>query len=73
MKYFPLMSCLFFVLLFGCNEVSPKGEKEVREFVNQSVFNTMHSHGNQGDVIQHGQPLCFYALYHGIALFWLNI
>ncbi|MFB9057797.1 hypothetical protein ACFFU9_13705 [Mariniflexile ostreae] len=41
MKYFPLMSCLFFVLLFGCNEVSPKGEKEVREFVNQ--WNEAHT------------------------------
>jgi hypothetical protein len=35
MKYFPLLSCLLVVLLFGCNELDPKGEKEVRKFVTQ--------------------------------------
>ncbi|TVZ59694.1 hypothetical protein NA63_2230 [Flavobacteriaceae bacterium MAR_2010_105] len=29
------ISCLLFVLCFGCNEVNPKGEKEVLEFVKQ--------------------------------------
>lgn len=33
MKYLQIMSCLLIVLLFGCNEVNPKGEKEVREFM----------------------------------------
>ncbi|WP_106657876.1 hypothetical protein [Confluentibacter flavum] len=33
MKYF--MSCLLVVLLFGCNELNPKGEKEVGKFVKQ--------------------------------------
>ena len=41
MKYFPLMSCLFVLLFFGCNEVNPKGEKEVREFVKQ--WNDAHT------------------------------
>lgn len=35
MKYFLLMSCLFLLLLISCNEVNPKGEKEVRTFVTQ--------------------------------------
>ena len=35
MKYFPIMSCLLVVLFFACNEVKPKGEKEVRQFVNK--------------------------------------
>ena len=35
MKYFSLLSCLLAVLLFGCNEVNPKGENEVRKFVTQ--------------------------------------
>ena len=35
MKYLPLMSCLLVLLFFGCNEVNPKGEKEVRKFVKQ--------------------------------------
>lgn len=35
MKYFSLMSFLFIVLFFGCNEVNPKGEKELRKFVKQ--------------------------------------
>jgi hypothetical protein len=35
MKYFTLMYCLFVVLLFGCNEIKPKGEKEARKFVKQ--------------------------------------
>jgi hypothetical protein len=29
------MSCLLVLLFFGCNEVNPKGEKEVRKFVKQ--------------------------------------
>ncbi len=33
MKY--LMSCLLVLLCFACNEVNPKGEKEVRKFVKQ--------------------------------------
>jgi hypothetical protein len=35
MKYFPPLSCLLILLFFGCNEVNPKGEKEVRPFVKQ--------------------------------------
>ena len=35
------MSCLFVLLFFGCNEVNPKGEKEVREFVKQ--WNDAHT------------------------------
>lgn len=34
-KYHPFIFCLIIVLCFGCNEVNPKGEKEVREFVKQ--------------------------------------
>jgi hypothetical protein len=34
-KYHPIIFCLFLVLCYGCNEVNPKGEKEVREFVKQ--------------------------------------
>lgn len=33
MKYF--ITCLLAVFLFGCNEVNPKGEKEVRSFVTE--------------------------------------
>src|SRR5690606_1865110 len=33
MKYF--MSCLIIVLLFGCNEVNSKDEKELRNFIEQ--------------------------------------
>ncbi|HUH28741.1 hypothetical protein [Gelidibacter sp.] len=39
MKYF--MSCLFIVLLFGCNEVNSKDEKAVRKFVEQ--WNDAHT------------------------------
>jgi hypothetical protein len=39
MKYF--MSCLLVILFFGCNEVNPKGEKEVRKFVKQ--WNDAHT------------------------------
>lgn len=35
MKYLSLISCLLVLLLFGCNEVNPKGEKDVRAFVKQ--------------------------------------
>lgn len=35
MKYRLLLSSLLVVLFFGCNEVNPKGEKEVRAFVKQ--------------------------------------
>ena len=41
MKYLPLMSCLLIVLVFGCNEVNPDGEKEVRKFVKQ--WNEAHT------------------------------
>lgn len=41
MKYFPLMSCLLVLFFFGCNEVQPKGEKEVRAFVKQ--WNSDHT------------------------------
>jgi hypothetical protein len=36
-----LIFCLLIVLSFGCNEVNPKGEKEVREFVKQ--WNDTHT------------------------------
>jgi hypothetical protein len=32
-KLFPLFSAVLLVLCFSCNEVNPKGEKEVRDFV----------------------------------------
>ena len=35
MKLFPLISCLSILLFSGCNELDPKGEKEVRTFVQQ--------------------------------------
>lgn len=35
MKYLPLIACLFFICFSGCNEIDPKGEQEVRAFVNQ--------------------------------------
>lgn len=35
MKYLPIISCLLVLLVFSCNEVNPKGEKEVRKFVKQ--------------------------------------
>ncbi|TYB76287.1 hypothetical protein [Bizionia myxarmorum] len=41
MKYFSLMSCLIFILFFGCNEVNPKGEKQVIKFVKQ--WNEAHT------------------------------
>ena len=40
-NYHPLLFCLLIVLSFGCNEVNPKGEKEVREFVKQ--WNDAHT------------------------------
>lgn len=41
MKYFSLFFCLLFLLFLGCNEVNPKGEKEVRIFVKQ--WNEVHT------------------------------
>ena len=41
MKYFPFISCLLIVLISGCNEVKPMGEKEVRQFVKQ--WNDAHT------------------------------
>lgn len=41
MKYFSFISFLLLVLCFGCNEVNPKGEKEIREFVKQ--WNDAHT------------------------------
>ena len=41
MKYFSLFSYLLVLLLLGCNEVNPKGEKEVRKFVKQ--WNDAHT------------------------------
>ncbi|QFZ55846.1 hypothetical protein FEZ18_14055 [Oceanihabitans sp. IOP_32] len=41
MKYLSLMSCLLMALLFSCNQINPKGEKEVREFMID--WNTAHS------------------------------
>ena len=41
MKCFSLFSCLFILLLLGCNEVNPSGEKEVRKFVKQ--WNDAHT------------------------------
>lgn len=41
MKYFPLLSCLLVELLFGCNEVNPKDEKEISKFVKQ--WNEAHT------------------------------
>ena len=41
MKYLPFMSCLLVVLFIGCNEVNPKGQKEVRKFVKQ--WNEAHT------------------------------
>jgi hypothetical protein len=41
MKYFPLLYCLLVVLLFGCNEVNPKDEKEISKFVKQ--WNEAHT------------------------------
>ena len=41
MKFLKLISCLLVVLLFGCNELDPKGEKEVRNFVKQ--WNETHT------------------------------
>jgi hypothetical protein len=35
MKYTPFISCLFLALFLSCNEVNPKGEKEVIKFVKQ--------------------------------------
>lgn len=44
MKYFSLFFCMFVLLLLGCNEVNPKGEKEVRQFVKQ--WNDAHTQIN---------------------------
>lgn len=41
MKYLQLMSGLLVLLFFGCNEVNPKGEKEVHAFVKQ--WNDAHT------------------------------
>ncbi len=41
MKYFPIFSFLIVILFFNCNEVNPKGEKEVRKFVKQ--WNETHT------------------------------
>lgn len=41
MKFLQYLSCLLIMLLSSCNEVDPKGEKEVRNFVKQ--WNTDHT------------------------------
>ncbi|TYA59013.1 hypothetical protein [Formosa maritima] len=41
MKLFTLISGLFVLLFFSCNEVNPKGEKEVRIFIKQ--WNEAHT------------------------------
>ncbi len=41
MKYISVMTCLLAVVLFGCNEVNPKDEKEVSDFVIQ--WNDAHT------------------------------
>lgn len=41
MKYLTLIFCLLLALCFGCNEVNPKGEEEVRKFVKQ--WNDAHT------------------------------
>ncbi len=41
MKYISLFSCMLVLVLSGCNEVNPKGEKEVRKFVKQ--WNNAHT------------------------------
>ena len=41
MKYLPIIYCMLVLLFFGCNEVKPKGEKEVRKFVKQ--WNEAHT------------------------------
>ncbi|CAH8285866.1 hypothetical protein EV196_106126 [Mariniflexile fucanivorans] len=41
MKYLSLFSCLLILLVFSCNEVKPKSEKEVRTFVKQ--WNNAHT------------------------------
>lgn len=41
MKYFSPIFCIIILLLFSCNEVDPKGEKEVRKFVKQ--WNEAHT------------------------------
>jgi hypothetical protein len=35
MKYIPFISCALLLLLFGCNEINPKSDKAVGEFVKQ--------------------------------------
>ncbi len=41
MKLLPLISCLLVLLFSSCNEIDPKGEKEVRDFVKQ--WNETHT------------------------------
>ena len=41
MKFIPLITCLLVLMLSSCNEVNPKGEKEVRDFVKQ--WNETHT------------------------------
>ncbi len=41
MKHLSLISCICLLLCFSCNEVNPKGEKEVRTFVKQ--WNQAHT------------------------------
>ncbi|TYB76651.1 hypothetical protein ES677_06335 [Bizionia gelidisalsuginis] len=41
MKYLSLMSCLLVLLFSSCNEVNPKSEQEVREFLKQ--WNASHT------------------------------
>ena len=41
MKFLSLISCVLVLLLFGCNEVNSKGDKEVRKFVTQ--WNESHT------------------------------
>lgn len=35
MKFLPLVACLLLICFSSCNEIDPKGEQEVRAFVNQ--------------------------------------
>ncbi|WP_417238010.1 hypothetical protein [Bizionia sp.] len=41
MKYLQFLSCLFILFACSCNEVNPKGEKEIRAFVKQ--WNEAHT------------------------------
>ena len=67
MKYLQYLSCLLIILLVGCNEVDPKGEKDVQKFVQQwnqdhtplkapylesSYMPTVHYYGKQQTRVQ---------------------